>query len=158
MSAIVTQTVLFLQNAWSPVYAGHEWPRDSWLRALERSRSGQRLRILIDDFEICENTTPVVGNTPSSQIAPNEAYILAVLSRRTPGIVIACGKQAESALSALWDGALLIVPHPAHRLLTDNLYRDAHALLAAGFSGRIALRQLRGSVQIEEASHGCFHR
>jgi hypothetical protein len=57
--------VVFLQNAWSEIYAGGTWPRPSWLRALERSRSGQRLKILVDDLSACENTTPIVGATPA---------------------------------------------------------------------------------------------
>lgn len=136
--------IVFLQNAWSPFYAGHTWPRDSWLLALKRSRSGQRLHIMIDDYDLCENTTPQVGRTPNSIIAPDESHILQILFDRNPRIVIACGKQAEGVLSKLWDGPLLAVPHPAHRLLTDNLYREARQLLSGYFTDRIALRQMRG--------------
>src|SRR5262245_18453916 len=101
-----TGIIVFLHNAWSPHYAGGTWERRSWLRALERSRSGQRLRVMIDDFNICENTTPIVGKTASSIIPPDAGHIKAILSTRTPQIVIACGKQAETALLKLWDGAL----------------------------------------------------
>jgi len=142
--------VVFLQNAWSPVYALGEWPRASWLTALKRSRSGQRLRVLIDDFEACENTTPIVGATPNSIIPPDHKHIRAILLRRAPRVVIACGKQAEAALVGLWQGPLLVVPHPAHRLLTDNLYREARWLLESGrFEERLALRQARGCVNRE---------
>lgn len=140
----MTTTLYFLQNAWSPVYAGGVWPRQSWLRALARSRSGQRLRHLLDDFDLCENTTPQIGATPDSLLAPDDAHILTILAARQPSVVVACGKQAELALARLWDGALLAVPHPAHRLLTDGLYCEARGLLAGGYTGRMALRQLRG--------------
>jgi hypothetical protein len=63
--------VLFLQNAWSPVYAGTIWPRRSWLRALQQTRSGQRLRLLVDDFQVCHNTTPWVGAQPSALLPPD---------------------------------------------------------------------------------------
>ena len=138
--------IVFLQNAWSPIYAGGEWPRESWLRALERSRSGQRLRVMIDDFNVCENTTPVVGGTPDSVIPPDVDHIKALLARHNPQVVVACGKQAEIALLGLWSGPLLAVPHPAHRLLTDQLYREARTLLANGFNERLALRQMRGHI------------
>lgn len=142
----MSDSVIFLQNAWSPFYAGRTWPRQSWLTALERSRSGQRLRVMIDDFDLCENTTPIVGATPDSVIAPDTEHIKAILERRNPRIVVACGKQAEKALCSLWDGPLIAVPHPAHRLLTDELYRQARSLMIVSFVGHIALRQLHGSV------------
>jgi hypothetical protein len=138
--------VVFLQNAWSPVFAGCAWPRPSWLRALKASRSGQRLRVLIDDYDLCENTTPLVGATPDSVIPPDMEHVRRILAERQPRIVVACGKQAETVLVKLWDGALIAVPHPAHRLLTDNLYREARTLLCADFKERIALRQGRGVV------------
>lgn len=143
----MNNTILFLQNAWSPVYAGRTWPRDSWLVALKRSRSGQRLRVLIDDFEICENTTPIVGGTPDSVIPADENHIREILKRREPQVIIACGKQAEIALSNIWNGSLLAVPHPSHRLLTNELYSQARLLLASDYIGRIALRQMRGCVE-----------
>lgn len=145
----MSNLVLFLQNAWSPFWAGGEWPRDSWLAALKRSRSGQRLRVLIDDFDVCENTTPIVGATSSSVIPPNSEHITALLNRRMPTVVVTCGKQAEQALLNLWPGPLLAIPHPAHRLLTDGLYREARELLASNFVERLALRQGRGCVNRE---------
>ncbi len=139
--------VVFLQNAWSPVYAGGQWPRPSWLLALQRSRSGQRLRVLLDDFGVCENTTPIVGANPDSIIPPDGGHITAILQQRQPQVIVACGKQAERALLTLWSGPLLAVPHPAHRLLTDGLYCEARTLLEAGFAERLALRQMRGYCQ-----------
>ena len=60
----------FLQNAWSEVYAGRVWPRRSWLRALHKSRSGQRLRVLTCRCPGVrfwfENTTRAVGSHPDS--------------------------------------------------------------------------------------------
>lgn len=138
--------VVFLQNAWSPLYAGGTWPRRSWLHALARSRSGQRLKLLIDDFDVCENTTPIVGDCPDSVVAPDEKHIKTILTTRQPRIVVACGKQAELVLTKLWAGALLAVPHPAHRLLTDGLYREARGVLTSEASTRLALRQAKGSV------------
>lgn len=141
--------VTFLQNAWSPLYAGSTWPRRSWLRALARSRSGKRLSVLLDDLDCCENTTAIVGATPDSVVPPDGAHIREVLARRRPTVVIACGRQAEAALADCWRGPLLAVPHPAHRLVTDELYLQARRLLPT-LAGRIALRQRRGGVEVEE--------
>lgn len=140
------EIVCFLQNAWSPIFAGGSWPRDSWIRALRLSRSGLRLKHLIDDFNICENTTPEVGADPSSKLPPNDPYIKDILQRRNPQLVITCGRQAETALVKLWDGPLLSVPHPAHRLVTNSLYTEGKHLIKAGLNDRIALRQGKGEV------------
>jgi hypothetical protein len=91
--------VVFLQNAWSPVYAGGRWPRHSWIRALARSRSGKRLSILLDDYESCENTTPIVGATPDSVVPPDADHINDILVRRNPRIVVACAAGRPSSLS-----------------------------------------------------------
>src|SRR5215213_11984384 len=111
------QLVVFLQNAWSPVYAGGEWPRRSWLAALERSRSGQRLRLMLDGLDCCHNTTPIVGPTPSSIVPPNVAHIRAILCASPRlRLVIACGKQAAASVAPEWAGSLLVIPHPAYRV------------------------------------------
>jgi hypothetical protein len=146
------KVVIFLQNAWSPLYAGRTWPRDSWLRALVSSRSGQRLQHLVDDWNECENTTPHVGPTPDSVIPPDRAHILDILATRKPDVVIACGKQAERALAQLWPGPMLAVPHPAHRLLTTDLYLKANQLLGDDFNRRLVLRQRKGRVEIKKLS------
>ena len=139
--------VVFLQNAWSPLYAGDTWPRESWLVALMRSRSGQRLRLMISDPDWCENTTPLVGSTPDSVVEPDEFHIKRVLLERKPKVVVARGKQAEYALTTLWNGPLLVVPHPAHRLLTNKLYVAAGELLRGEYKDRLALRQRRGEIE-----------
>lgn len=154
--------IVFLQNAWSPLYAGRSWPRESWLRALYRSRSGRRLRILFDAvdqeqaFRSCYNTTPIVGDKPSSKLPPDKNHIIDILEPLAAEhdlTVVACGRQAEDALRELWSGALLAVPHPAARLLTDALYYDASAWLKRQLEQhkleRVALRQRRGRVERE---------
>jgi hypothetical protein len=141
------KTIVFLQNAWSPLYAGGTWPRQSWIKALETSHSGQRLKTLIDDFNLCENTTPIVGATSSSVIKPDFTHVRQILSEKKPKVVIACGKQAEETLSKLWNGALLAVPHPSHRFLTNDLYLKAKTIIKQGLQSRIALRQRKGFVE-----------
>lgn len=148
--------VCFLQNAWSPLYAGREWPRESWLRALRDSRSGKRLRLLIQNPGWCHNTTPVVGSTPSSKPPADLKHVEFVLRDRKPEIVIACGKQAHEALRVVlrrleWtEIGLIVVPHPAARVLTDKLYHEAAEELARQREGerrKIEFKQRRGSVE-----------
>lgn len=62
------------------------------------------------------------------------------------GVVVACGKQAERALAECWDGPLLVVPHPAARVLTDALYCRGYELLRCGLAGKVTLRQERGRI------------
>lgn len=154
------RVVCFLQNAWSPLYAGRTWPRESWLRALRDSRSGKRLRILVSNPGWCHNTTPVVGDHPSSKPPADLDHVIEILKDREPKLVIACGKQAEEATLIALDAlelpgskvGLVVVPHPAARVLTDNLYEIARAEVDQQRCDetrrrRIALRQRRGYVE-----------
>lgn len=145
------QRLIFLQNAWSPAYAGRRWPRESWLRALQRSRSGQRLATLVGtNWEWCDNITPEVGDNPDSVLPADAAHIQSVLSARKPDVVIACGRHAERALLKLWHGPMVCVPHPAHRLLTNLCYAMANDIIADGFQGHIALRLTRSGCVREQ--------
>lgn len=139
--------VCFLQNAWSRFYAGGVWPRDSWLRALRLSRSGQRLAVL-DGLDVWfDNTTPVVGDCPSSVVRPDLGHIRGVLRSQSPDFVLACGSQAGRCLLEVGVGVpLLIVPHPAYRVVTNRLFSMARNMLVDGFCGVCELKQLNGSV------------
>jgi hypothetical protein len=130
----------FLQNAWSGFYAGETWPRESWLKALARCRSGQRLAYFASacgsDIEIWwDNTTPIVGATPNSVVPPDTNHMLRVVHAIRPTSVVAFGKQAEKALLELQVTPLLILPHPACRVVTNKLYCEAGRLIKEGFSG-----------------------
>lgn len=70
-----TDIVVFLQNAWSETYAGRHWPRDSWMEALKRSRSGKKLLHMIDDLEMVHNTTQEVTEKPSGKPAPDLVHM-----------------------------------------------------------------------------------
>ena len=144
------KTVAFLQNAWSKEYAGSQWPRESWLVALHASRTGQRIRTLIAscaDVDIWwDNTTPHVGDHPDSVIPPDYQHIRQVLLEQQPTHVLALGQQAGRATEPFCDVPLLIVPHPAYRVVTNELYKQAGSLLSTGFTGIVELKQGRGSV------------
>lgn len=141
-----------LQNAWGKEYAGRRWPRKKWLAALHASRSGQRIRTLISACEGLniwfDNTTPIVGDNPDSVIAPDLEHVKRVLDKQRPDAVVAFGAQAARVLRPVAKVPLLIVPHPAYRVVTNELYRQAGIFLSSGFEGVLELRQCRGAVKV----------
>lgn len=140
--------IVFLQNAWSPVYAGGRYPRHIWLRDLERCRSGQRLKNFVTDFEVCENVTPDVTPTSDGLAKPNLFHVLDIIERRKPDIVVACGKVAGDFLKRNWGGPLIVTPHPAHRTVTNELFESVDDYLNKYFHGRIELKQTREGVKV----------
>lgn len=150
------KTLIILQNAWAKnkrdatLMAKN---RRVWLYATSRSRSGTRLRVMLgnDCFENksihFDNTTPRVGLSADSKLPVDKSYLRGVLAAVEPTIVVACGIQAEIACDELWSGHLLCVPHPAHRLLTDELYKLAGELILNGEIGRLKLRQGKGRIE-----------
>ena len=121
---------VFLQNAYSKEHAGKQWVNEEWRKALEASRTGQRLKILIkgvSNYEIF-NTTPVAAAKPDERLEPDDDYVRQVLDRR-PDLVVACGKQAIETIRRHWDGPRLGLPHPASRVLTNILLKRANWLI-----------------------------
>jgi hypothetical protein len=154
---------VFLQNAWSPRYAGRSWPRRSWLKALARSRSGQRLRSLEGSFPtagaawVYENASPVIGATAASHMPADPAHMRDCFLRALPDVVVALGKVAGGgALIACHDCPLTVLaPHPASRVLTNALYERLGSdlsMLDMGFTARVGVvryRQERGMVDTD---------
>lgn len=149
---MTAEIVLFLQNAWAHNARG-AWPRELWLQALCRCHTGRRLRLVLGsdwDSVHIDNTTPAVGVGARSRLAPDPAHISAVLAAVQPRTVIACGKQAEDVILGLWPGRLLILPHPAYRIVTNALLRRAGDLVRSLEFWRTALRQGRGEIIQED--------
>jgi hypothetical protein len=154
------KVVGFLQNAWStsPNHDAGVWERSSWLKALWRSRSGQRLRLLVQATPqmtwFFTNTAVAVGDSPDSVMPPDFAHINKVLYHQHPDVVVTFGNQAANALEpvCLRRGLpLLKVPHPAHRVLTNKLYESAAEMLNRGFEGVAQIKQEKmGVVRIIE--------
>ena len=149
------KVVTFLQNPWSPIWAGKLWPRELWLNALRNSRSGQRLQTIEDivhgtsEFWY-DNANPVVVPTPDGVLIPDLQHMREVIKEQKPHLIVACGRVAEKAARGIWSGSLIAVPHPAHRLLTNELYCAVGYMIRRGFSGRIALRQMNGYYSTEQ--------
>lgn len=152
--------LIFLQNAWAKDVRSAramESRRRLWLWATANSRSGKRLKVMLgpecfsNERFVLGNTTPVCGVGPDSKLPVDEQHIASLIAEHKPSLVIACGLQAESALTAIWAGSLLCVPHPASRLLTDKLLLKARRILKShstnGPRFRLALRQRNGFVE-----------
>lgn len=155
------RTLVLLQNAWANTPAGAKWleaDRGNWLWATAQSRSGKRLEVLLgsecwsDEDIWFDNTTPKCGVGSSSKLKPDPTHVRGVLESFSPSVVIACGGQAAIIAGELWQGDLLCIPHPAHRLLTNELYRHARGLWKIGAVGRVELRQGRGVIETKELS------
>lgn len=146
--------LIILQNAWSPLYAGGIWPRESWLRALHRSRSGQRLKIMTDvagpEFEFdYDNTTAAVSAKPSGVCPPDLIHVTGVFARVQPHIVVLCGGQAAALPSRFTiTQPTLLIPHPAYRVVTNALFRAAGRHIRDGFTGCWRLEQRRGDLKL----------
>lgn len=126
-----TRCVLFLQNAWRHhVPPGMDyWARDDWLSALWRCNTGRKIKLMWPDAEndrgLClDITTPKVGVGSNSVMPPMPEWVENVLAWHEPDFVIACGKQAKNTVMPLWPGRLIVMPHPAHRVVTNSLFEQ----------------------------------
>jgi hypothetical protein len=147
----VKKVVCFLQNAWSKKYVGRRWQRDNWLNALGKSRSGQRLRQvtnIITGVDIWfDNTTTLVGDHPDSKFPPDLRHMAKVIREQQPDMVLCMGQKAREAWRQLARGAayanipVLFAPHPAYRVLTDNLLWQIAYKLEDGFEGEVEMIQ-----------------
>lgn len=146
-----------LQNPYDRGKLAEGWHPSSWRRELRLSRSGCRLRVLLDSLlwkVHFTNANPGIGEGPDAALPADLSHLKRALRRVQPDAVLSCGKVAEPALCILWAGPLFVVPHPAYRVLTDALYRKALHLLerwarTSTTIPRLALRQERGSVRVE---------
>jgi len=121
------KALVLLQNAWSPLYAGREWPRDAWLRELWRSRSGNMLSALIEaatGWDIYPaNVSPIVPANADDLPQADLEHLFSELRSQRPDRVIVCGTIALDAALRLWqmmptketEAPVMALPHPAWR-------------------------------------------
>src|SRR5688572_9039445 len=91
-TAIKIKVVGFLQNAWSTYWTTH-WPRDLWLAALKKSRTGQRLKLLeCPELDIWyDESTPKIADNPRTVLPADLDHMRSVLDRQQPEIIICFG-------------------------------------------------------------------
>jgi hypothetical protein len=146
--------LIFLQNAYSKEYAGKKWPRNSWIKALRNSRSGKRLSVLesrLSNHQLFfDNTTRDVGDHPDSILPPDYDHMKWAITRICPSMIITCGSQAFAAINIIAPSKpILAIPHPAFRVVTNQLFITAADVVERGFKGIVRLHQLKGEVKCE---------
>jgi len=167
--------LVVLQNAYDRGSLSAGFNPKRWLNEFEHSRTGHRLLYgaLESRFTFrwdlrYTNASPKLGHGSSSKHQPDRRHLRRRLRDVAPDLVLACGQLAEAATSELWSGPLVAIPHPASRVLTNELLKYcSHCLgwwsllrdgpnmtgvpsafeIMRAKTPRIALRQRRGSVE-----------
>ena len=151
--------LVVLQNAYDRGSLADGWHPSRWRKEYEQSRTGRRLALALP--KECSvhytNANPRMGHGPDSKHEPDVAHLRRRLRAVEPDAVLACGKLAEDAMTAMrdvWLGTLFAIPHPASRVLTNALLvecRTAIVLWMIEGNGmpRQAFRQRRGHTEVE---------
>jgi hypothetical protein len=164
--------LVVLQNPYAKGSLSQGWNPSRWRKEFESSRSGQRLRDAFPYY--CDlfytNANPKLGDSPDSKLEADPKHLKRSVRRTNPDLIITCGKVAEAAILNIWDGPLIAIPHPAHRLLTNRLLDECKECIAAWrlyrrsptirglgtfyqpmmtMTPRIALRQGRGRINMD---------
>jgi hypothetical protein len=154
--------LVLLQNAWSGYYTrislpdeevtslrSKVWAREDWLEATWASASGRTLRKLLDGVPKekiwIDDTTLMISELPEGNCPADPNHVARLLAMPDLELVIACGKQAESAVIKKWAGRLLIMPHPAYRLLNRDTVRAANGVILSGNPYRCRIRPVKPS-------------
>lgn len=112
-----------------------DWNPGHWYREFLSSRTGRRLARALPEERSDHygtgnkqlwsihftNANPKVGDGPDAQHEPDLPHLRRTLRRVRPTLILTCGMNAEQAIVQLWDGPLIAIPHPAYRLLTNDL-------------------------------------
>lgn len=146
--------LVVLQNAWGGVSMRS---REEWIEAMHASRTGLRLARALPEwlrrgglgFVEYTNASPRVSWRPDGKFPADLEHLRAELARFRPTYVLACGLVAEGAMREIWRGPLLAIPHPASRVLTNDLLDEARERLHFARAGQVALRQRRGRIDVE---------
>lgn len=147
MSKNKIKVVGFLQNAWSPYFAGGHWPRRNWLEALKRSRTGQRLKHM--DHEQIEmwydESTPEIADNPKTVLPADLNHMRKVLREQQPKYIVTFGMPAMKAMKLIrpeFQGpGVMCLPHPCCRVVTNELFIGAREHLVGGFAGWCQYKQ-----------------
>jgi len=148
------KVVGILQNAWSTYWREH-WPRNFWLEALKRSRTGQRLKHM-DHEKIdmwYDEITPKIADNPRTVLPADLNYMRGYLNEQQPKYIITFGMPAMKAMVALrneYKHPVLCVPHPTYRVVTNDLFIQAREHLVKGFDGWHQYKQGKEGVIISK--------
>ncbi len=171
--------LIVLQNPYDKDGLERGWNATTWAAAYRSSRTGQRLARALPHAGGWKlhhtNANPRIGQGPDAKLPADLPHLRRVLKRVRPDFVLSCGKEAEKAAVSVWDGPLLAIPHPAFRLLTNDLLHTCCRMLeswgifesmphlrkrswpspiwrVAVRRPRLAMRQERGNIRYDELS------
>jgi hypothetical protein len=184
---VAVKILVVLQNAWLKKRSSYDrirtlaekfgdnpdeaWRR-TWRTLLSWSPTGKRLKLLLDedchereDIEFTESTDEIIFGSSSKAAKPNPAFVKGELEKHKPKLVVCCGVQAELTVAPLWAGSLLAVPHPTHRVLTNQLYQQGRVMIVEHLvhgkyrpKMRYRLRQLPGKVELTVVRDESWYR
>jgi hypothetical protein len=147
----MTRLLVLLQNAYNRGALRDGWCAVTWRRELLASRTGVRLRQAIPTgpawYVRYANACPGLGDGPDSKLQPCRRHLKRVMRRWPPHVVLACGETAMAAAQAAWGGPTVFIPHPAYRLLTNDLLARARGILEEDLPCRVRLVQMKGWVE-----------
>jgi hypothetical protein len=127
--------VAFLQNPWSPVYAGKPWPRESWLRAFYLSPTGKKCSKFFGMHDVhWDNSSPITADNPKTIHQPDLDHMAGVIKTHNPKLIITFGKPAKEAAREMMGNngiacSVLHLPHPTFRLVTNYLFEFASSVI-----------------------------
>ena len=82
-------------------------------------QTGRRLKAAFGEDEVYEiewdNASPKLADVSSGSFPPDPAHIRAVLDEVQPDVVLAFGRVAQNGVGPLWEGPLIVGPHPTAR-------------------------------------------
>lgn len=118
------QVLVLLQNAYTKGSLKQGWNYQRWFNEFSTSRSGQRISTVFEGqlkAPKYTNCTTKMGDNPDSLLVPMPSHVKSAISRVKPKILLACGAIAEDVAQQVWQGDLIVMPHPAFRVLTNSL-------------------------------------
>lgn len=144
--------LIVLQNAYDrgSLKAGERFNPATWRAEFLGTRTWTRLQRLFSRGKYnlhFTNAAPGIGSGPRSLLPVQHKNVKDRIRRVNPDIVIACGKSAEEACTD-WSGNMMVIPHPAYMLLTNDLLDHAANKLRRS-PIRVALRQGPGYITEE---------
>ena len=101
--------------------------RVAWLRGLERSHTGKRLKEMLPDgvdYYVI-NASQETGSKPDAVFPPDIKYIKQTIEHISPTIILACGKVAQEAVDEIESTIPIIKTyHPAFRGLSKDITKS----------------------------------
>ena len=108
--------------------------RAAWLRGLERSHTGKRLKEMLPDgidYYVI-NASQEIGSSSDALFPPDIKYISQTIEHISPTIILACGRVAQAAVDEIELSVPIIKTyHPAFRGLSKGITKSINECIQA---------------------------